>query len=298
MGLGGALVSTSVETTNSPLQRGNLKRRPVCANMARETQTPRKGPDMSDWFTIEQIDETTCSISEYRHWEEPHSYLLVGETSALLIDTGLGIQNIQEQVTRLTDKPVAAVATHIHWDHIGGHRYFPDFYAHQAELPWLNGQFPLTMEQIRGYVVEDCDLPAGFDVEGYEFFQGMPTRVLKDGDCIDLGGRQIEVLHTPGHAPGHMCFWEAERGYLFTGDLVYVGTLFAYYPSTDPVAYLESLRRIAALPVRRVLPAHHQLQCPGTILQDMERAFLELRDKGELRHGSGVHDCGYFSVWL
>jgi len=96
---------------------------------------------MKDWFTIEQIDENTFSISEYRHWEESHNYLLIGETSSLLIDTGLGIENIQEQVNKLTDKPIIAVATHIHWDHIGGHKYFPNFYAHGAEINWLKGSF-------------------------------------------------------------------------------------------------------------------------------------------------------------
>ena len=43
-----------------------------------------------------------------------------------------------------------------------------------------------------------------------------------------------QVLHTPGHAPGHMCFWEYERGSLYTGDLVYKKTLAAYFPTTDP----------------------------------------------------------------
>ena len=253
---------------------------------------------MSDWFTIEQIDRDTFILSEYRHWEESHSYLLNGDRYSLLIDTGLGIENIREQVEKLTNKPIIAVATHIHWDHIGGHKYFPNFYAHAEEVNWLNGEFPLTMEQIKAFVVEDCDLPEGFDVDGYAFFQGMPSRVLEDGNIIDIGGRSIEVLHTPGHSPGHMCFYEKDRGYLFTGDLVYIGTLFAYYPSTDPVAYLDSLTRIASLPVKKVFPAHHDLDVPETIVSDMKNAFVKLESEGKLRHGSGTHEFGYFSVWL
>ncbi|MFA6660222.1 MAG: MBL fold metallo-hydrolase [Bacilli bacterium] len=251
-----------------------------------------------EWFTIDEIDNNTFIISEYRHWEESHCYLLNGEEYSLLIDTGLGIENIKEQIMKLTDKPVIAVATHIHWDHIGGHKYFPDFYAHEEELNWLNGEFPLSMEQIKGYVVEDCDLPDGFDIDKYEFFQGKPVRLLKDKDVIDIGGRTLEVLHTPGHSPGHMCFFERDRGYLFTGDLVYIGTLFAYYPSTDPVAYLKSIKRVAALPVQKVYPAHHDLDIPETILSDMEKAFVELESNGLLCHGSGTHTYGYFSVWL
>jgi glyoxylase-like metal-dependent hydrolase (beta-lactamase superfamily II) len=97
-----------------------------------------------------------------------HSCLLEGDDWALLIDTGLGICNISAEVDRLTDKPVTAVATHIHWGHIGGHRYYPDFYAHADELDWLSGGFPLDMETIRGMVVDRCDLPEGYDAGTYE----------------------------------------------------------------------------------------------------------------------------------
>ncbi len=186
---------------------------------------------MDKWFTVDRIDEDTYIISEYRHWEETHCYLLNGSGRSLLIDTGLGICNIYDEVVKLTDQPVTAVATHIHWDHIGGHKYFPDFYAHEEELGWLSGGFPLSMETVRGMVVDRCELPEGYDVGSYEMFQGRPSVVLRGGEEIDIGGRMIKVFHTPGHSPGHMCFWEPERGYLFTGDLIYKDTLFAYYPS-------------------------------------------------------------------
>lgn len=149
----------------------------------------------------------------------------------------------QDGVVKLTDQPVTAVATHIHWDHIGGHKYFPDFYAHEEELGWLSGGFPLSVETVRDMVVERCELPEGYDVGSYEMFQGRPSVILHGGERIDIGGRIIEVFHTPGHSPGHMCFREPGRGYLFTGDLIYKDTLFAYYPSTDPRAYLSSLEK-------------------------------------------------------
>ena len=147
-------------------------------------------------------------------------------------------------------------------------------------------------------VLDRCDPPENFDISAYQFFQGTPTRVLKDGDTIDLGGRVLQVLHTPGHSPGHMCFWEAERDWLFTGDLVYLDTLLAYYPSTDPDAYLASLEKVAALPVRRVFPAHHSLDVHPEILARMRDAFRDLKATGELHHGSGVHHYGDWAVWL
>ena len=253
---------------------------------------------MKDWFTTERVAEDTYIISEYRHWEETHCYLLCGSDRSLLIDTGLGICNIRDEVRRLTDKPVVAVATHIHWDHIGGHKYFPEFYAHGEELNWLNGEFPLSIDTIKSMVVDRCDLPAGYDVGTYEFFQGTPARVLQDGDEIDLGGRKIKVVHTPGHSPGHMCFFEKDRGYIFTGDLVYKDTLFAYYPSTDPTAYLDSLKKIAALGATRVFPAHHSLDIRPEIIVRMRDAFGRLKADDKLRHGSGVFNYGDWAVWL
>ncbi len=253
---------------------------------------------MTDWFTVDQVDTDTYIISEYRHWEETHCYLLNGSERSLLIDTGLGICNIEDQVRQLTNNPITAIATHIHWDHIGGHKYFPNFYGHEDELNWLTGEFPLTLAQIKEMVVDRCDLPKGFNVNEYEFFQGTPVKLVTDGERIHIGGRCLQVLHTPGHSPGHLCFWEEERGYLFTGDLVYKDTLFAYFPSTDPDAYLTSLEKISALPVKSVFPAHHSLDIQPEILVRMRDAFRDLKTEGLLHHGSGTFNYGDWAVWL
>ena len=253
---------------------------------------------MKDWFTIDQVDESTYIISEYRHWEETHCYLLIGNDRALLIDTGLGISNIYEQVRRLTDKPVTAVATHIHWDHIGGHKYYQEFYAHEAELDWLNGRFPLPLQAVKNMVTDSCELPEDFCINGYAIFQGKPGRLLVDGDTIDLGGRTIQVLHTPGHSPGHLCFWEDEKGYLYSGDLVYEGTLFANYPSTDPQSYMTSLEKIAVLPIKQLFPGHHSLNISPELVVKMRDAFRRLNEDDKLCHGSGTHNYGDWAIAL
>lgn len=154
------------------------------------------------------------------------------------------------------------------------------------------------MKQIKEMVVDRCDLPEGFDVNNYEFFQGSPVKLLQDHDVIDIGNRNIQILHTPGHSPGHMCFWEKDTGFLFTGDLVYKDTLFAYFPSTDPEAYLNSLERISMLPVNSVFPAHHSLNIEPEILTRMRDAFQQLKNDGKLQHGSGTFDYGDWAVWL
>lgn len=141
-------------------------------------------------------------------------------------------------------------------------------------------------------------LPPDFSPDKYTLFSGTPERLLTDGDSIDLGGRTLRVLHTPGHSPGHMCFWEEDRGWLFTGDLVYKGTLFAHYPSTDPADFLRSVTRLASLPVCRIFPGHHSLDIAPSILAEMQCALLALQACGKLCHGSGLHRFGDWAIQL
>ena len=117
------------------------------------------------------------------------------------------------------------------------------------------------MEQIKGMVVDRCDLPEDFDINDYQFFQGNPTRVLKDNDAINIGDRFVQTVHTPGHSPGHMCFWKRDRGHLFTGDLVYKDALFAFFPSTDVNAYAvtpEAIEQVTGMVKSTMENSHMQ----------------------------------------
>lgn len=75
-------------------------------------------------------------------------------------------------------------------------------------------------------------------------------------------------------------------------------TLFAFFPSTDPWAYLTSLKRVSALPVKHVFPAHHTLDIQPEILGRMHDAFRQLKAEDKLRHGSGTFDYGDWAVSL
>lgn len=251
------------------------------------------------WFTIRQLDDATYAISETGHWERVNSYLALGERSALLIDSGLGIGNIRREVEALTSLPVSVVATHVHWDHIGGHGLFRDVMVHAGEVDWLVDGLPIPLAAVRADVVREPfsrQPPAGFDIDSYKVYRGRPSRVLEDGDVIDLGRRKLRVIHTPGHSPGHMCFHEEDRGYLYTGDLVYLGTLYAFYPSTDPGQFMQSVTRIAELkPVRRILPGHGDLDVPIATVGKMRQALARLDREGLVRHGAGTFDYGSFA---
>ncbi len=254
------------------------------------------------WFDVTRIDDTTYAISEPGHWERCISYLVIGSMSAALIDTGLGIANIRLVTDQLTDLPIKVLTTHVHWDHIGGHSLYDQTYVHAGDLDWLVHGLPMPLSVIRAGLMRDPltrPAPPEFDPDKYVPYTEQPTGLLQDGETIELGKRRLVALHTPGHSPGHLCFFDPEQGYLFTGDLLYQGTLYAFYPSTDPVAYAASIARLAAMQgVCRLLPGHNELDVPVALLGRANTAFGQLREHGLLCHGSGMHDFGRLKIKL
>lgn len=254
---------------------------------------------MTDWFTVEKIDKQTFAISEYKHWEETHCYLLCGQEKALLIDTGLGVSNIKKIVDDLTELPVIAATTHIHWDHIGGHQYFNNIAVHEFEKDWLSVKFPIPLQIVKNNLTKfPCDFPPEFNIDTYHIFQGMPQKVFNDGEVFDLGNRKIKVIHTPGHSPGHCCFYEPERNYLFSGDLIYKGCLYAFYPTTDPLLFYESVKRVQKYKIARILPGHHQLSIPVSMIDKIEAGFAQIKRMGKLKQGNGLFKFGDFQIQI
>jgi len=143
-----------------------------------------------------------------------------------------------------------------------------------------------------------CAFPADFSIDDYRIFQGTPQRLLHDGDCIDLGNRSLTVIHTPGHSPGHCCFYEPDRKYLYAGDLIYKGCLDAFYPTTDPQAFFQSVKRIQKLEISRILPGHHQLEIPVDFIHKIEAGFSTLARENKLAQGQGLFDFGDFQIHI
>lgn len=257
---------------------------------------------MDEWFTIENIDEATYAISEYGHWEKVYCYLLIGETSALLIDTGLGIGNIKNEIDKLTELPVTVVTTHVHWDHIGGHELFNEICVHKNDAEWLKNGIPVPLNVIKKNVIAEPfrkKPPIEFNIDNYKIYTGEPNRILSDNDIIDIGSRKLRVIHTPGHSPGHICLFEEGRGYLYTGDLVYKGTLYAFYPSTDPVLFKRSVDKISSLKgIKKILPAHNELNVQVDLINIIKKAFQNIEDKNMLKQGSGIFDFGEFNIHI
>lgn len=230
-----------------------------------------------------------------------HSFLLIGEEKAVLIDTGLGIDNIKRITDQLTSLPIIVLTTHVHWDRIGSHGEFKDIYVHKDERDWLiDGIKKLPIEQIRKDVGRDITLPApvSFNPNTYKPFQGNPTSLLNDGDEIEIGSRKLIIYHTPGQSPGHISIFDYSKGYLFTGDLLYDETpIYAFFPTTNPVELVQSLEKISNIPnVTKIFGGHNTAGLDSVILKEVKNAVKVLKEQDQVRFGTGIHKFKGFSV--
>lgn len=170
-------------------------------------------------YRIDKIDDKTFAITE--KIGGVHTYLLLGDAHALLIDTGNGAGNLKRIVSKLTTLPVKVVNTHAHLDHIGGNHYFdishlPSGEEELAKLhtdkKYLNEKFKLMLplkwrivaRLLVPYMITPHTFKAKFDIA--------------DGAVFDLGSRMVTAVCASGHSPYSMCYYDSDNDYLFCGD--------------------------------------------------------------------------------
>ena len=239
----------------------------------------------SDWFKAYAVAPDVYAISEPRQYEGVTSFLIVGSKRALLFDTGLGVAPIGEVVRRLTDRPVVVVNSHTHFDHAGGNGGFGDI--RNVDSPYsrasARGEVPDSVAgYARGTLAEDrvCGpLPAGFAGREYRLPRWEAAGHVVDGEQLDLGGRVLEVIVTPGHTPDSICLLDRANGLLFTGDTYYSGEIYLWSQETDVADYTASIDRMAALaPELKILvPAHGAPVAEPHRLDDLQDALAAIR---------------------
>jgi len=232
-------------------------------------------PIAETWFATEPMGEGVTHI-----WE-PHVDEFIrcnvwhvrGRDCDMLVDSGLGVANLREGLADLFERPVIAVATHTHYDHIGSMHEFETRLVHPAEARELEtgdvfvalrrSDFP--PEIFESYDAEgkgpDEDLLSalpyeGFDLAMYKIAGAPATRLVEKGDVVDLGDRVFEVIHLPGHSPGGIGLLEKATGILFSGDAIYDGPLLDELPGSDVGDYLKTMEKLKALEVSVVHGGH------------------------------------------
>ena len=230
------------------------------------------------WYRTRKIDDDITHIEEpyIKPFYRCNIWHVRGRERDMLVDSGMGVVSLRAQVAQLSERPVLAVASHTHFDHIGCHHEFSEraVHADEAELMASPGRREVLIDP---YVTDDIftALPPGdYSSAAYAVEPAPATRVLADGDAIDLGDRRFEVLHTPGHSPGSIMLFERETGVLLSGDTVYDGPLIDDAWHSDIDEYITSMKRILDLPVR-VVHGGHFPSFDGKRYRELIRDFLD-----------------------
>jgi glyoxylase-like metal-dependent hydrolase (beta-lactamase superfamily II) len=249
--------------------------------MSSKRMTREREVDSSSWFVTKQVEPGVYLISEPPH---VNSFLILGDHDAILFDTGMGFANIRDVVSELTDREVLVVNSHYHFDHSGGNQLFERLAIHESgvkplseDVPaeWLTAYMDFSARMLEKFkIYRELDeaffhllsldmfprpFPERFDPSEWTVVPTVASRALKDGDVLELGGRSLEVIHTPGHTPDCICLLDRRSGALFVGDTLCAGPHYNHLPDSDVDASAVSTRRLATefyRDVNVVYPCH------------------------------------------
>jgi glyoxylase-like metal-dependent hydrolase (beta-lactamase superfamily II) len=265
-------------------------------------------PVADAWFSVRQVADGITLVTE------PHVDFLIranfyhvrGSEADLIVDTGTGIASLAWVLGGLVDpaKRVIAVATHTHYDHVGGMHEFRERLVHPREQESLAGKgqfasllahdFPAAWRS----QVEDDDhqlpevlvdaIPSEeFDPRDYTLTPAAAAGLVDEGDKIALGSRVFEVMHTPGHSPGGICLLDREAGVLFSGDTIYDSRLFDELPGSDIDSYVNTIARLRSLPGIRIVCPGHDDCFDGDRLGELCDTYLSRRWRATIRTPTG-----------
>jgi glyoxylase-like metal-dependent hydrolase (beta-lactamase superfamily II) len=226
---------------------------------ADDAQGPLPGPPagvvMGGRWRVQQIGPGTWAIGEPAEAPDNYEYLLVGQRRALLIDAGATAQDIHPVLAQLTRLPVTVIPTHLHFDHSNGLRHFTN--VAMIDLPELrarmrDGLFHPGRHQVLGS--PDGTPPSVFPVAEW---------IAPDG-WLDLGERRVQVLSTPGHTATSLSVHDPASKLLFSGDLMYTTSLYAFMVDSSLTAYATTTQRLlATLPAETTIFGAHCCRSDG-----------------------------------
>jgi glyoxylase-like metal-dependent hydrolase (beta-lactamase superfamily II) len=237
----------------------------------------RRLPVRARWFEARPVGDGVTRIDE--PFVDPplrsNAWLVSGAERDALIDCGTGIGRLRPALDALRPmrrRPIAAIATHGHPDHIGSLYEFDERLCHRLEASMVTASdvaAPLVPEAYddgdRRAMAEARFPPSDltvtavpredFDPATFEISRAAPTRTVEDGDVVDLGSRILRVVHLPGHTHGSVAALEERTGLLFSGDTLFHAPV-SPVEQADIEAHVASLQRLRELPVRIVHGGH------------------------------------------
>jgi len=236
------------------------------------------------WFQVYRIRPNVFAIYEPYHWEETISYLIIGSKHSLLIDTGMGIGNIQKIIDVLipSSTSLQVINTHTHHDHVGDNWRFSGrllgVHSKFAEDNAL-GSIEEAQNELKPGMIWEKYLPKDFNPKNYRIHPFKINNYVKEGDRIDLGqGQELEVISTPGHAPDSISLLDKNERLLFIGDTFYQGPILLYRPETNLQDYLISLEKLAKINSKfdLILPGHNIPNVESKLIIKAAKAMREI----------------------
>lgn len=214
-----------------------------------------------DWYRATRLGDGVTLITEIHvaRWLRCNIWHVRGRDADLVIDTGMGLRPLPEEIAKLSERPQIALMTHSHFDHSAGLCDFEIRCGHHSEAGIMANPTLQNTVADTGYVRAETftALPwEGFSYRDFRVRSAPLTRLLDEGDVIDLGDRVLHVFHLPGHSPGSIALYERATGLLFSGDVIYDGALIDDLYHSDPEILAASHARLRELPVSLVHGGH------------------------------------------
>jgi len=190
-----------------------------------------------DYYTVADLGHGDFAIGEPKYGQCNFAYLITGTERAILFDTGPGLHDIRAVAQKLTTRPITAIPSHLHFDHVGNLARFESVAL--PDLPPLrrqvhNGHFQLGLDQYLGFV------------EGFQRPEFTVTQWIRPGATIPLGDRDLTLISAPGHTPDSVVLLDAASHRLFAGDFIYPSSIYAQLPGANLHDYADSAHRLLA----------------------------------------------------